>query len=114
MATQKSSKTANRITSHTPGPWYVVDDRPMFGILSKHRFGANDPEVICQIGQDIMCPQSEEEAAANAHLIAAAPDLLEILRYTYSLYREAARMAGHPGVTIPAVEQAIAKAEGRE
>jgi hypothetical protein len=50
---------------HTPGPWQAADDHVFneIGILIPTIYGSNDDSI-----------------KANAHLIAAAPDLLEALQ----------------------------------
>ncbi len=63
------------MSNHTPGPWYVQDDHGKRWIETN----GND-DTIAEIhrraskGSVYSC----KEAAANAHLIAAAPDLLSI------------------------------------
>ena len=62
---------------HTNGPWSIEGDRVKTAISSGHKHvamvnyfncGAGDPRTI-----------SDEEHEANAKLIAAAPDMLEVL-----------------------------------
>jgi hypothetical protein len=78
--------------THTPGPWQLWhDDEGAFVLRSP-----DDEKVICK--RDLGLPD-RDEGIANAHLIAAAPDLLEALR-AMSPDTEQARAA-------------IAKAEGR-
>jgi hypothetical protein len=68
----------NKYTKHTPGPWelsndhkpspYVIRQVGRFGGLASVKFhGFNKTE------------RAREEQAANARLIAAAPDLLDAL-----------------------------------
>ncbi len=62
--------------SHTKGPWEV---HPRYPASIRVRGGtANVASVSKRNGLHISNPP-EEEAYANAHLIAAAPDLLEAL-----------------------------------
>ena len=65
---------------HTPGPWTTTGDTYPIGVLASHRFGADDPEVVCQIGGDIKTPEDSNECEANARLIAAAPEMLATLQ----------------------------------
>jgi len=58
-------------TKHTPGPWYVYQDLKDFNVSKDIKDMSWD---ICQLAN-----WSAEENEANAHLIAAAPDLLEAL-----------------------------------
>lgn len=55
---------------YTPGPWAVVDTKvvPSRAVV-----------VACDGGVDIYNAPLTAETEANAHLIAAAPDLLEAL-----------------------------------
>lgn len=61
-------------TQHTPGPWHVSKASPTRVIESGPRGNS-----IAKMGLNLgAC--SQEEAEANARLIAAAPDLLEALQ----------------------------------
>jgi hypothetical protein len=68
-------------TQHTPGPWAIQG-----GFITAHD-GAGYEKAIAKIktGRDwpLVQPakQDEAEAAANARLIAAAPDLLAALEH---------------------------------
>ena len=59
------------MSEHTPGPWRA-------GLLmSRHVFsGDGSPVALSLTGHDA----SSEEAAANARLIATAPEMLVLLR----------------------------------
>lgn len=54
-------------TQHTPGPWYVGEPTGFMNQISV------EPAICAAHG-------TGDELKANAHLIAAAPDLLEALR----------------------------------
>lgn len=94
-------------TQHTPGPWAMPDSGQ--GRISK--VGANGGWGGMIATAD--CgdyARSRAEGLANARLIAAAPDLLELLR-------EAADYTRHPDYDWPVefsrrVSAAIAKATG--
>lgn len=64
--------------SHTPGPWYpFIDDNTRFPGIDH-----NEGSVIMygEAGEDCgIRGKDVEERTANAHLIAAAPDLLAAL-----------------------------------
>lgn len=89
-------------TTHTPGPW-------------THRTGTqllegSNGSVVCLV------PFGEyDDADANARLIAAAPELLEILKRFVSVtaigFEE--RDEAAEGEVWDAAQAAIAKAEGR-
>ena len=55
-------------SKHTPGPWTVGKSDAGFSIY------AGDLLIV-----DLVCGITDDEADANASLIAAAPDLLEAL-----------------------------------
>ena len=59
--------------SHTPGPWNVV---PVFAgyAINGHHIYAGD-EIVART-----CAKDEGYDEANAHLISAAPDLLQALK----------------------------------
>jgi hypothetical protein len=94
-------------TKHTPGPWEAErlpqdagsNVRPWVGRLSEYKFAA------------LTCGETQDEAVANARLIAAAPDMYEALKAVASLKgwdeREPVSATGRQ------VLAAIAKAEGR-
>lgn len=93
---------------HTPGPWHCV------GIWVEHE----DDNVadICDcdpasMGQGHL-GRTYDEMRANAKLIAAAPDMLEFLKYVRTLH-EAADF-GPIEIRRRALDNLIAKAEGRE
>ena len=86
-------------SKHTPGPWSVEHDfmdESAFAILS------DDCVVATAWGND--------HVDANAHLIAAAPDMLEALRGVVDTCR-ADCPAGLPALSD--ARAALAKAEGR-
>lgn len=64
-----------RETRHTPGPWFLINDCCVGGPIEP-----GWEEAGCGIAHCGMRARTEEEAAANARLIAAAPSLLEALR----------------------------------
>lgn len=62
--------------SHTPGPWQFTAN--MYGISNKRVYGVEDkngpfPEGVANCGFGVW-------SEANAHLIAAAPEMLEALK----------------------------------
>ncbi len=67
---------------HTPGPWVIVDRDDSIVVQtespSKTKYGAS--RYACLGGFNRHDPQQYEEAKSNAHLIAAAPDLLAALQ----------------------------------
>ena len=102
---------------HTPGPWRPVIDSDFTPGIDADDIG----ESIVVIGpSDVSTDlgiwgRCREEAEANAHLIAAAPDLLEALQ-TLNLVIGLTPIAGNKDALQEACDiarAAIAKAEGR-
>lgn len=93
-------------TKHTPGPWAYHHDE---------HDGFDGPSVQSEFGIIVHMPTPEDaEGVMNAHLIAAAPELLEALK----LCVEAWDCDGEPSAcgyehAVDRARQAIAKAEGR-
>jgi len=101
--------------THTPGPWHAGD--PSFGyfhIYSKHTVRGE----LCKQGKQAICtaPSTSKKAApfyhemfaANARLIAAAPELLDLLDQALA-YTSCPSWS--PSLTKE-IESAIAKATG--
>lgn len=83
----------------TPGPWFVGDELKVF---------TDEGRYICR--QSVGLP--DEKAEANAHLIAAAPELLETLQQCIPHLREQSKNDGHAFGTLQLVNRIIAKALG--
>jgi hypothetical protein len=86
-------------TSFTPGPWETVHKGQFVRIRQK----VDSDVTIADTG--IWAEKFHEEMCANADLIAAAPDLLEALKY-------ARRMVKASECDIAFIDAAIAKAQG--
>ena len=95
------------MSEHTPGPWSVIYGRRGNG---PHRIEADAPASVAMVsgmGQD---------GAANARLIAAAPDLLKALKSVMNGEHFAMCLAGTRGYGACSqrcleLKAAIAKAE---
>jgi hypothetical protein len=108
MTTQHTTTGAADTTAaqHTHGPWAIA------------RCGENDPKpcgvyseavatgMICSI------PTQHESAKANAHLIAAAPELLNAARLANEELL-ALGVGSSASLALRALWSAISKAEGR-
>jgi hypothetical protein len=100
-------------TKHTPGPWTVFN--PDDGEC--HRYPGIDSEsetIIIYGNEDEVSGvrgQSKEVAEANARLIAAAPELLEVLVEILPI-AETMINSNHP--TWKKAKSAIAKATGEK
>ena len=93
---------------HTPGEW-----------IAKHAEGGGFDEWYISrdgearaIASDIIDPVTGLPCAANAHLIAAAPDLLNALKVLVAL--GSLELPHQRDTAINAALAAIAKAEGRD
>lgn len=111
------------MSKHTPGPWVAKQEYANRWRIESH---ANGPEFIpisvgiaCTTVLEVGC--GNEDTGANAHLIAAAPELLEALKETLPFMIDIAK-ARHPQFeptmadddsAIGKAMRAIAKAEGR-
>ena len=91
---------------HTPGPWMpFVDGDGCFAI-----FPDADPHIsLCSRAP---WPQRAKESAANARLIAAAPDLLAALNRLVHLTAILPPDMDEPGSAMADARAAIAKATG--
>ena len=94
-------------TNNTPGPWRTdVPDPAFVNYLVR-----TDHKIICTMGIDM----AVEEEAANASLIAAAPELLEAVQLAHDLQVNGSVDFKKYGLTCDAdiaakFAQAIAKA----
>ena len=60
------------MSKHTPGPWFMTGELPGY----RHRINSTPQNL----GWDLAHVCNGPEADANARLIAAAPELLEVLQ----------------------------------
>lgn len=72
------------MTEHTPGPWKVSSERPLFGFWQVRQdplnWDGNGYQAICTVPASTKNTPYGDMFRANARLIAAAPDLLAALR----------------------------------
>ena len=96
--------------SHTPGPWMIEGES---GNPGEAEVITSTGRTICWTANTCEYDADEEvitaEDRANARLIAAAPELLELVRTA----RVVVESAGHMDLSVR-MWNAIAKAEGRE
>lgn len=109
--------------THTPGPWVVDLDREFFQDGDQVSVEAMTVDgmvarEVCSLFLDTGEDKDGEdyaEDAANARLIAAAPDLLTALRDLCDAIPDATVEADPPlGCWVEMAREAISKAEGRE
>jgi hypothetical protein len=96
--------------SHTPGPWFVNADNSLL-VENKNRLRS-----IAEIHDhsDTANEELTEEAKANAHLIAAAPEMLEALKHMAAWLNSGVIVDGkRPNLMLSVVNQTIAKATGQ-
>lgn len=65
---------------HTPGPWGII-----IGEAGPVVFSGENGDLVSRMGSFL----GDDEAMANARLIAAAPDLLEALQMVVTIANEA-------------------------
>ena len=92
--------------THTPGPWYAVDNGPYISIRTADWLYAPSVADVCSS----KFLEDGDNSKANAALIAAAPDLLEACKRTINAYRRGELINSNDAAFIDAV---IANAEGR-
>ena len=95
---------------HTPGPWAIDHARGRTYILAEHR------AQVALVGSENMLAD-DSSAAANAALIASAPDLLQALHAVSAdlLDLLSQRMSPEMAQALPSLDEAraaIAKATG--
>jgi hypothetical protein len=89
-------------TSHTPGPWSYTFDKTVQGIPA---YRIDSATLSCMASLVIGDDTVADEVKANARLIAAAPELLQLLSVTVSYLDPRSELYGQ-------VRRAIAKAKG--
>ena len=89
--------------SHTPGPWEVYGPVDLdYWIIYRYPNGYDQHVATAHWNH----PEDYSVVLNNAHLIAAAPDMLEALEYAIAQVPELA--------SVPGIEVAIRKARGGE
>lgn len=102
------------MAKHTPGPWHVVGNVPCIA----SDIGGDNPKVICRIelkDSGFVFEPDYEVRNANARLIAAAPDLLAVLKDLYALADQVVPGTYNGWRDVEArVQEVLAIAEGIE
>lgn len=95
---------------HTPGPW-IVDSWSSSGWSVRSKIGLAISSK--RYRNELTGQEYRDEMLANAHLIAAAPELLEALEKCVDRMIKAQDVTGYPHVTaILEAKDAIRKAKG--
>lgn len=110
------------MSKHTPGPWIAKEIKggpPQSKFIIETPNSVVGPEAIPRWIADVhgtdMKYQERGQTAANAHLIAAAPELLDAAKWAVSLLREyMTHQEGKLSTGLRDAERIIAKAEGGE
>lgn len=104
------------MTAHTPGPWVIdraiaLDDgEELLYVQTPELRGTPGHDYRMEYGAMHIC-RVYHDSEANARLIAAAPDLLAACKAIHGYLKPLRFICGTP--EYAAVEQAIAKAEGK-
>lgn len=100
--TDRDSDSSSERAAHTPGPWSCyLNDEQGFDVYQDDGSGNGD---------GVPCLPGDPQSSANAHLIAAAPELLSALEGLLPEGWGDGTMDHMPGVL--AARAAIAKARG--
>lgn len=94
--------------SHTPGPWSVEEPLDFELTIVEADKPTHEWKFIASVPTTPEFDFPPAVAKANAHLIAAAPDLLAACRRLRSVINDHVSLAD-----VDALDAAIAKAEGR-
>ena len=102
--------TQNQRSTHTPGPWAVIEDEKGYSYLWREGFS-----IDSEAGAGYVLGPFEGYSGADARLIAASPEMLEALELLWNYASERVRwfQAGADAQQIGRVVQAaLAKARG--
>jgi hypothetical protein len=102
-------------TRHTPGPWKIFDrgDGETYSVYQIEVSDGVNRSVLAQIQPNWVC-EEHGDALAIAHLIAAAPELLAVLKEHCDTLEEGIITEIRPGSTFHLkMREVIAKAEGK-
>jgi hypothetical protein len=100
--------TKEKHATHTPGPWQIEDCTPGESTGLRFEVGTKD-SVIART------TDGWKEARANARLIAAAPEMYEVLSEVLIEYEAEAKAEGWDlPTTGEMIREVLAKVEGGE
>jgi hypothetical protein len=107
----------NAKTAYTPGPWRLVPGKLQkdgtLGVPSVYQMGRDLTAVgweIATMGGYLHEPGGHERMMADAHLISAAPELLEALK---GMLQACVFVGDGAEAVVMAAKCAVARAEGR-
>ena len=110
MKTTPHNPAPNTASGHTPGPWFAIPQNPRQTFWRVSQQVASSPYA---------CDISQGSIKADAHLIAAAPDLLAALEESLTWMETYQRQTGTAehgplGHSITQARAALARAKGGE
>lgn len=95
------------MNKHTPGPWEAIGNLVRSPMAKEKGFGV----MLAECADRWFLKVNSEEAAANARLMAAAPELLEATKWCVALCEEIGKDAMATNAYAASIA-AIAKATG--
>lgn len=102
------------MSAHTPGPWEVDYHSTIGHIKALLNPGDFKTPTVARFDAELVAHSlSEEERYANAHLIAAAPELLGMVKSLLACLEQPGANGVDGGTTRAVARQLIAKAEGK-
>lgn len=103
-------------SKHTPGPWIVYGRDINTNEVNICQSGITNIAKRLQVANVLPLPHYDDKQAANARLIAAAPEMyeaLKALRDEYARVVNTVDCVSHDWNGMYDVDAALAKAEGR-
>ena len=94
-------KTASKSSSHTPGPWEWTQYSPTTAEHHSASLSSSDDDGV------LFHQAAWQVSNANARLIAAAPEMYELLEIVESYYHDAPQLHPHDWGTIVNVARRI-------
>lgn len=99
------------MAKHTPGPWHI-HNKPNVTKAELPWIGGSTGRPIAFITHESVLNSDMARTAANARLIAAAPELLELLKEARAIIAYNADLRDEDWLMLDRISAAIAKAEG--
>ena len=97
------------MSKHTSGPWELCWEDGKHGVVAE----AADHKLVAIIGNNPNDDRNDERKA-NAQLVSAAPDMLGALKQASFCLRELLPEDKEALFTLDIINQALAKAEGKQ
>lgn len=94
-------------SKHTPAPWTLEIDS-QFSIYGPDRYSVT---AVCKDDDQYGSPEQDE---ANAYLITAAPEMLNLLKDCHDVLLSRSLAGGITDQTIMSIRRLVSKAEGQD